>query len=134
MMHNEQSMNTEKMKTKKKGKAGVISNNNLVAKEERKLASLSLVVGPVRPLRYPATCSLDGDVLTDVLRAAATETGNPPLADLFRLSPMVRRLNRAVGRHPGVVALHEKARDKTINYSHIKNGKFDKFVVGPINF
>jgi hypothetical protein len=92
-------------------------------------ACLSLVRGPTVVVRPPASptatrCWLDGDVLTDVLRAATATrplakeaTAIPPLADLFRLSPMARRLNRAVGRHPGVVALYEKARKNDRLYS-----------------
>jgi hypothetical protein len=105
---------------------------------------LSLVRGPTVVVRPPSSptatrCWLDGDVLTDVLRAAARlleevtvvspVTSSPPLADLFRtvqpppppplaelfrLSPMAGRLNRAVGRHPGVADLHAMARVRSL--------------------
>jgi hypothetical protein len=90
---------------------------------KRKLARLSLVLGPVL-VRYPATCRLDDNVVLDVLRAPtamattvqvqqqATPAALAMVVWLLRLSPMAGRLNRAVGRHPCVEALYAKARER----------------------
>jgi hypothetical protein len=79
---------------------------------KRRLARLSLVVGPVL-VRYPATCRLDDHMVRDVLHAittamATTAPTSSAVARLLRLSPMARRLDRAVGQQPGVADLYAK--------------------------